>query len=143
MEEQDIDIDVITNSKKLKEIQLELDRIKKAALFPTVFKLDEMQIKNFQKFSENHGIGKCNAFPDFTGACFTFSFMPSGLDINVWVKCSCGAKKYITDLSYLDHDDDVYCKYRKHTVYRWVCLENCKDYKNGSCLIPDKRKNDK
>lgn len=95
----DTKIEVITDPEEIKKIQPELNKIKEAALFPIKFELSETEIKNFNKFKEKHGIGICDAFPDFSGACFSFIFMPTGLGMNTWVECSCGAKEYITDLS--------------------------------------------
>ena len=117
----------ITEKIEQEKIQPELDELKRKALYPTVFKLDKAEINAIDKFAEKHGIGKCAAFPDSTGACFTYSFMPTGIGMNTWIECSCGEKKYITDLSHLD-DDDVYCEHRKHSVYRWVCLKNCEKW---------------
>ena len=92
-----IKIEVITGPKEQEKFQSKLDKIKKAALFPIKFELNETEIKNFEKFKGKHGNGICNAFPDSTGACFSFTFMPSGLGMNIWVECSCGAKEYIAD----------------------------------------------
>ncbi|KKK70556.1 hypothetical protein LCGC14_2922800 [marine sediment metagenome] len=97
----DINIKTIVDSKEIEKIKPKLDAIKKMALEPIKFELDEEELKNFEKFKEKHGIGKCKALPDSTGACFTFSFMPTGIGMNTWVKCGCGKKEYITDLENL------------------------------------------
>ena len=93
----DIKIEVITDSKEQEKIQPELDRIKEAALQPIKFELNEVEIKSFKKFTEKHGPGICEAPKYIGGECFVFCFTPSGYCDTVKVTCSCGAEKDITD----------------------------------------------
>ena len=71
--------------------------MREKVLNPIKFELDEYAMRKLEKFKENHGIGKCSAFRDSFGACFTFSFTPCGLGNNEIVKCSCGAEEILCD----------------------------------------------